>query len=400
MPGILIFLYQSVNFLFISLMEKYSIEVEADTLLLDDVISFTASFDNITTFMTNYVRFDPMIKDDKNKYKVNMKIAYGIYNINYNEKNININYFRNENIPVGLSHTVKCFDKLILTSTDSIEHLKSFLKDANLYNKTKDNNYIEIHNFKMHWSRLNKLPIRDMDTIYLDKNIKNDILNDIDTFFKEEDIYSLYGIPYKKTYLLEGLPGTGKTSLIFAIASMLKMNIAIITFGPDMDDAIFMKAISYLPNNSILLLEDVDAVFNQRKSQVHSPITFSALLNTLDGVARRHKLITFITTNHIENLDKALLRPGRIDKIVNFTYATNEQIKEMFLKFRPNDESNIESFMDKISNYKYTTAVLQKFFFMNRDCDNIVDKAKELIQINNQHSGKTELSDAIKMMYL
>ena len=72
----------------------------------------------------------------------------------------------------------------------------------------------------------------------------------------------------------------------------------------------------------------------------------------------------------------------------------------MFLKFRPNDESNIESFMEKISNYKYTTAVLQKFFFMNRNCDNIVDKAKELIQINNQHSGKTELSDAIKMMYL
>ena len=381
-------------------MTKYSIEVETDTLLLDDVIKYCASFDNINTFMTSNVRFDPMIKDKENQYKVQMKIAYGEYNLDYKGKNININYFRNEDKPVGISHSVRCYDKLVISSEESVEHIKSFLKDANLFNKSKDNNYIEIHNFKMHWSRLNKLPIRDMNTIYLDNKTKDDILNDIHNFFKEEDIYSLYGIPYKKTYLLEGLPGTGKTSLIFAIASLLKMNISIITFGPDMDDAVFMKAISYLPNNSILLLEDVDAVFNQRKSQVHSPITFSALLNTLDGVARRHKLITFITTNHLENLDKALLRPGRIDKIVNFTYATEEQIKEMFLKFRPNDKNSLNEFFENIKGDKYTTAVLQKFFFMNRNSENIIDKIHDLKQINKQHSGKTELPDTLKMMYI
>lgn len=381
-------------------MAKYSIEIESDTLLQDDVLKFTASFNNINSLMTNYVKFDPIAKDDSNKYKVQTKIAYGEYDLNFKNQMIHINYFRNEEKPVGLSHTVKCFDKLIITSDISINIIEEFLKEANLFNKTKDNNYIEIHNFKMHWSRLNKLPIRNMDTIYLDNKVKNNILNDIDTFFKEEDVYSLYGIPYKKTYLLEGLPGTGKTSLIFAIASLLKMNIAIITFGPDMDDAVFMKAISYLPNNSILLLEDVDAVFNQRKSQIHSPITFSALLNTLDGVARRHKLITFITTNHIENLDKALLRPGRIDKIVNFTYATDEQIKEMFLKFRPKDENKWEEFHKKIQPNKYTTAVLQKFFFMNRNADNIIDCIKELIDINKQHSGHTEMSEAVKMMYM
>lgn len=379
---------------------KYSIEIETDTLLLDDVIRYTASFDNIYTFMSSGIRFDPMIKDDNKKYIVHLKIGYGEYDINYNNKNLNINFFKNENDPVGIAHGVKCFEKMVISSYDSLEHIENFLKDANLYNKTRDSNYIEVHNFKMHWTRLNKLPTRDMETIYLDTDIKKNIIEDIETFLEEEDVYGLYGIPYKKTYLLEGLPGTGKTSLIFAIASMLKMNIAIITFGPDIDDAIFMKAISYLPSNSILLMEDVDAIFNERKSQIHSPITFSALLNTLDGVARRHKLITFITTNYIEKLDSALLRPGRIDKIINFTYASKVQIQEMFNKFRPDDKDKFDLFYSKIKKNNYTTAVLQKFFFMNRKCDNIMEKVSELNNINTQHSGEKSLSEAAAMMYL
>ena len=287
-------------------MAKYSIEVEIDTLLQDDVIKFAASFDNMNKLMTSYVKYNPLIKDEKEQYKVNLKITYGEYDLNYKDNIIHISYYRNEDKPLGLSYTVKCFDKLIISSDHSLDIIKDFLKDANLFNKSKNNNYIEIHNFKMQWSRLNKLPIRNIDTIYLDDKVKNDILEDIDTFFKEEDIYSLYGIPYKKTYLFEGLPGTGKTSLIFAISSLLKMDISIINFGPDIDDAIFMKAISNLPSNSILLLEDVDTIFNQRESKIHSPITFSALLNTLDGVARRHKLITFITTNYVEKFCKTI----------------------------------------------------------------------------------------------
>lgn len=379
---------------------KYSIEIETDTLLLDDVLKYTSSFDNINTYMTSGVKFDSMVKEEEKQYIVQLKIGYGEYDISYDEKNLHIIFLKNENDPVGLAHVVKCFEKLVISSDDSLEHIENFLKDANMYNKSLDNNYIEVHNFKMHWTKLNKLPIRNMETIYLDNKIKNDIIEDIETFLTEEDVYSLYGIPYKKTYLLEGLPGTGKTSLIFAIASMLKMNIAIITFGPDVDDAVFMKAISYLPKNSILLMEDVDAIFNGRTSQIHSPITFSALLNTLDGVARRHNLITFITTNHIENLDSALLRPGRIDKIINFTYASKTQIEEMFIKFRPKDKDKFELFYNEIKRNNYTTALLQKFFFMNRNCDNIMEKIIELEDINTQHDCKKKISEAAKSMYI
>ena len=57
------------------------------------------------------------------------------------------------------------------------------------------------------------------------------------------------------------------------------------------------------------------------------------LLNTLDGIAHREEQMTFLTTNYITKLDKALIRPGRIDKIIKFTYATLSQIEMMYNKF-------------------------------------------------------------------
>jgi len=166
------------------------------------------------------------------------------------------------------------------------------------------------------------------------------------------------------------------------------MNISIFNFGPDVDDAIFMKAISTLPENSILLLEDVDALFVNRDSKSRSYITFSGILNTLDGVSRRHKLITFITTNYVDKLDSALLRPGRIDYIVNFDHATKEQIESMFNNFRP-DDTLFEEFYKKIKNTKFTTAILQKFFFKYRKEESIIDKVNELYNIKNMHTHKS-----------
>ena len=103
---------------------------------------------------------------------------------------------------------------------------------------------IDVTIFKNYWSKLNKLPKRSIDTVYLDKDVKEGIIDDIEEFIEDEAVYNQFGIPYKRTYLLEGTPGTGKTSLIFALASKLDMNISIFNFGPDVDDAIFMKAIS------------------------------------------------------------------------------------------------------------------------------------------------------------
>ena len=375
----------------------YSIDIVQDSLIFEDVLIYIATFDNITNFSTENLRFDPLYTSEKNKYIVNCKLGPGKYHIIFEDTKINIEYNIDNDKPVGLSHVVKCNETLILSCEKSREILEDFIKKAYLHSRPKKKGMIDVTIFKNYWSKLNKLPKRSIDTVYLNKDTKDGIITDMEEFIEEEEVYNQFGIPYKRTYLLEGLPGSGKTSLIFALASKLDMNISIFNFGPDVDDAIFMKAISTLPENSILLLEDVDALFIERDSKTKSYITFSGILNTLDGVSRRHKLITFITTNYVNKLDSALLRPGRIDYIVHFDHATKEQIEMMFNNFRPNDNS-FEEFYKKIKNSKFSTAILQKFFFKYRKEENISDKIKELNNIKNMHSHQS--SEPPDFMYM
>jgi len=100
---------------------------------------------------------------------------------------------------------------------------------------------------------------------------------------------------------------------------------------------------SSLPSRSILLLEDIDAAFSGRKQVdggggmasdgYQSSVTFSGLLNALDGVASGEKRITFMTTNHVEKLDGALIRPGRVDIIAELGDAMKDQVRELVVKF-------------------------------------------------------------------
>ena len=88
---------------------------------------------------------------------------------------------------------------------------------------------------------------------------------------------------------------------------------------------------SNMPSNCFLVIEDIDAVFNGRTS--NTSISFSGLLNAFDGIASAPGLITFMTTNHKEKLDPALLRPGRIDKCVEFTNADLSKASRMYELF-------------------------------------------------------------------
>ena len=151
-----------------------------------------------------------------------------------------------------------------------------------------------------------------------------------------------------------------------------------------------MKAVSKLPKKAILVLEDLDALFIDRKKNDSSKslVSFSGILNVLDGMARKDGLITFLTTNYKNRLDKALIRPSRIDFILSFKEATEEQIKSMFKRFFPDKDSN--KFYDSISHIKLRTCVLQQFFMevkFNKIDLYKISRLKQIIkEMNNSES--------------
>lgn len=365
--------------------------------MIDCILRFSASLINDVS-NTAFV-YHSAIKEPGKDYQYHFKIGGGKTDIIYREKIIQINYVMSENI-VGTSVQAAKYHSLTLISEDTnIEFFNKFFQDAQNYCKIKkEKDEVLTFIFKTgYWNNLSKLPKRDKSTLHLPDDMLTNIIEDMDSFIKGEDKYLKYGIPYKRNYLLEGLPGTGKTSLIFVLASYFNMDIAIINFSLSIDDATFMKSVTKLPEDCFLVLEDIDTLFVDRKpgDSNKSMVSFSGILNTLDGIARRNKQITFLTTNYISKLDSALIRPGRIDKVLTFCSSTMQQIQYFFNSFLPTQKDKWEAFKKKVKNLNTTSAILQSFFFKHINTDNILVHVGELKKMSKERRGVD-----IRHMYL
>ncbi|KAK4057294.1 Complex III assembly protein translocase and chaperone [Microbotryomycetes sp. JL221] len=180
---------------------------------------------------------------------------------------------------------------------------------------------------------------RLLDSVVLDKDIKQRIVDDVEKFMKRGRWYFDRGIPYRRGYLLYGPPGSGKSSFIQALAGSLEYNICVLNLSErGLTDDKLNHLLANAPERSIVLLEDVDAAFAGRQQSgeqgFSGNVTFSGLLNALDGVASStSQRIMFMTTNHIERLDPALIRPGRVDLKELIDDATPIQVRELFTRF-------------------------------------------------------------------
>lgn len=257
---------------------------------------------------------------------------------------------------------------------------------------------------------LGKRQKRDMDSIYLPKKQKADIIADIDKFLAPatRERYMKLGINHKRVYLLEGIPGSGKTSLITALASKFNFNIAIISFVPKMTDVDLLRLLRSLNDTydenstsenksskkqTMMVFEDIDCIFKERKSHDESKnsITFSGLLNALDGITSNENLICIITTNFKNHLDSALLRPGRIDYIMHFNYSTKEQIQDIFRDFTSCDDvDKIQTFYNACTtiHIKISTALLQQYLMQYID---LPDEAISNIEKMKQMFGDSKV---------
>lgn len=207
---------------------------------------------------------------------------------------------------------------------------------------------------------------RPADTVYLPSRVRADIGNEFETFRKTERFYSECGVPYRKGILLYGPPGTGKTSLIKSLAFEYQINVYAINVNDEsVNDDSIIDVLNALGSGGlkILLFEDIDTAFADKekmamedKSQIEERredsrddtkgkgrsnqivrrkfLTYSGLLNALDGaLSNQHGVITIMTTNYIDKLGQAFIRPGRIDVKYELKECNGEQIRAMFRMF-------------------------------------------------------------------
>lgn len=136
-----------------------------------------------------------------------------------------------------------------------------------------------------------------------------------------------------------------------------------------MDDDGLNRCLNDAPAHSIILLEDIDALFTERdavdKHRGHG-ISFSGLLNALDGVRSQEGRIIFMTTNHKERLDPALLRPGRADVHVKLNYAMHSQMEKFFLRFFEGETDLAKKFANQLPENKLSMAALQEHMMVHR----------------------------------
>lgn len=220
------------------------------------------------------------------------------------------------------------------------------------------------------WNRVASRPSRPIETVVLDHEQKNRVLEDINEYLnpKTATWYANRGIPYRRGYLLAGPPGTGKSSLAWAIAGVFGLDIYCISLvDPTLTEEDLGVMFTSLPRRCVVLLEDIDAaglVKRDEPTTTEDPketseaaklgieiskaikasqekgtkgkevqgISLSGLLNAIDGVASHEGRVLLMTTNFPEKLDEALIRPGRIDMKISFTKATRAQMNELFIR--------------------------------------------------------------------
>ncbi|KAM5350508.1 hypothetical protein ACJ41O_007013 [Fusarium nematophilum] len=211
------------------------------------------------------------------------------------------------------------------------------------------------------WQRCMTRASRPVSTVILNEKVKKDLIDDVTDYLNPNTRrwYSNRGIPYRRGYLLYGPPGTGKSSLSLALAGFFRMRIYMVSLSSAMANEENLSSLfAELPRRCVVLLEDIDtAGLTHTREDTKGAVaqeaampstvqgvpgktaavpllpgrlSLSGLLNILDGVASQEGRVLIMTTNHLEKLDKALIRPGRVDMIVKFGLADAEMTTSIF----------------------------------------------------------------------
>lgn len=228
------------------------------------------------------------------------------------------------------------------------------------------------------WRNRGLRPGRTLESVILRQGMLEAIVADFREFSANDtrDWYMKRGLPYRRTYLFHGPPGVGKTSTIRALAGLLRLPACFLSLGNvEVGNRQLVDAMQSIPKPSMLVIEDVDALFNSHREATTTPhLTFSGLLNALDGLVAADGVLCVFTTNHPDRLDPALARAGRIDRQFEFAPPGRLEISDLFRSYYPgSDEELVQKFTNQVYSHAggaaRSFATLQQHFIFTRKLD-------------------------------
>ncbi|KAL0289428.1 UNVERIFIED_CONTAM: AAA-ATPase [Sesamum angustifolium] len=165
------------------------------------------------------------------------------------------------------------------------------------------------------------------DSLVIDPDLKTKIRSDLEAFLKSKQYYHKLGRVWKRSYLLYGPSGTGKSSFIAATANLLNYDVYNVNLWQVADDADLNAILLQTTSKSLIVVEDLDRYVLEKS---RARITSSGLLNFMDGILNsQDERIMIFTMNSKDGVDPDLLRPGRIDVHIHFPMCDFNSFKNL-----------------------------------------------------------------------
>ncbi|KAM3749793.1 hypothetical protein ACB098_05G213000 [Castanea mollissima] len=218
-------------------------------------------------------------------------------------------------------------------------------------------------------------------TLAMDSEFKKELMEDLNNFLNGKEYYKRIGKAWKRGNLLYGPPGTGKSSLIVAMANYLNFDIYDLNLSEDIDCSIKLE--------------------NRENENDHNTgnnkMTLSGLLNFIDGLwsCCGDECVIIFTTNYKEQLDPALLRPGRMDVHICMSYCTPSVFKHLALNHLGLCHHGLFQQIERLTeDVKVTPAEVAGELVRNKDTEASLQGLLNFLQ-NKMNEGDKVISNKI-----